>query len=336
MSEYNFLENLYAIKLSSQLKICSFDVDILAESQKKHSIHFGEKNVCKREEKKHMKLRSLEYEVNLESPAQTAAYFRMMYEEKKEDENKLDYIEEIFYSGDKGKQHLIIELISDLLTDAKKDAYLSVYLQSFLDEANMTYTALANRISAYTNNSAFFEDTIQILNITNDSKEKEDIYDIANIKSSLQSFLKNTKAQLDNNILRLVSGYFSVSPSLLITGKGERYYIDLEKLKEIADNENKEVDDFLDSLYDMDFLEYENVNEKEKEYYRDYINHNATVFAEIVSQTYGVDVDEILITEECWIELENFPIRDYFNRLKPENKKIVEHVLFNLNIREID
>ena len=86
----------------------------------------------------------------------------------------------------------------------------------------------------------------------------------------------------------------------------------------------------------MDFLEYENVNEKEKEYYRDYINHNATVFAEIVSQTYGVDVDEILITEECWIELENFPIRDYFNRLKPENKKIVEHVLFNLNIRDID
>lgn len=287
-----------------------------------------------------MKLRSLEYEVNLVSPAQTAAYFQMMYEEKKEDENKLDYIEKIFYSVDKAKQHLIIELIRDLLTDAKKDAYLSVYLQSFLDEANMTYTALANRISAYTNNSAFFEDTNQILNITNDSKEKEDIYDICdiyditNIKSSLQSFLKNTKAQMDNNILKLVSGYFSVSPSLLITGKGERYYIDLEKLKEIADNENKEVDDFLDSLYDMDFFEYENVNEKK--YHRDYINHNATVFAEIVSQTYGVDVDEILITEECWIELENFPIRDYFNRLKPENKKIVEHVLFNLNIREID
>lgn len=290
-----------------------------------------------------MKLRSLEYEVNLVSPAQTAAYFQMMYEEKKEDENKLDYIEKIFYSVDKAKQHLIIELIRDLLTDAKKDAYLSVYLQSFLDEANMTYTALANRISAYTNNSAFFEDTNQILNITNDSnKEKEDIYDICdiyditNIKSSLQSFLKNTKAQMDNNILKLVSGYFSVSPSLLITGKGERYYIDLEKLKEIADNENKEVDDFLDSLYDMDFFECENVNEKEKEYHRDYINHNATVFAEIVSQTYVVDVDEILITEECWIELENFPIRDYFNRLKPENKKIVEHVLFNLNIREID
>ena len=173
-----------------------------------------------------MKLRSLEYEVNLVSPAQTAAYFQMMYEEKKEDENKLDYIEKIFYSVDKAKQHLIIELIRDLLTDAKKDAYLSVYLQSFLDEANMTYTALANRISAYTNNSAFFEDTNQILNITNDSKEKEDIYDICdiyditNIKSSLQSFLKNTKAQMDNNILKLVSGYFSVSPSLLITGKG--------------------------------------------------------------------------------------------------------------------
>lgn len=280
-----------------------------------------------------MRLRSLEYEVNFKSPSQAAAYFRMMYKDKQEDENKLDYIEEIYYSSDKAKQHLIIELIRDLLTDAKKDAYLSLYLQSFLDEANMTYTALANRISAYVNNSAFFEDT----NVTNDSnKEKEDVYDITNIKSSLQSFLKNIKAQLDNNILQLVSGYFSVSPSLLITGKGKKYYIDVEKLKEIADNENKEADDFLNSLYDSDFFAIEKVNENEKKYYQDYINHNATVFAKIVEEVYNVDIDEILITEECWIELENFPIRDYFNRLKPENKKIVEHVLFNMNIKEID
>ena len=154
------------------------------------------------------------------------------------------------------------------------------------------------------------------------------------ISSKLQRFLKSTKGNKDNKYLELVSGFFSVSPSVLITGKGERYSINLERLKEIvdkeiADGEILDVDAFLEQHFQMEFCG----KEEEKEPFKKYIHYNKTVFAGIVAEQLNIKIEDILVAEECWVELENFPIKEYYNRLTDKNKEVVRNVLFYMSVK---
>lgn len=269
-----------------------------------------------------MKIHSMDdgIEMEFDSLEIGSAYFREMYGIGKKGST---YIEYIFPKLDTLKQQMVITLIHGLLPKAKKDAFLGVYLQAFLDNYEMTYVDLAKCITAYINYSVGWQE----------KNSYTENLDVQSISSKLQRFLKSTKGKEDNEYLKLVSGFFSVSPSVLITGKGERYSIDLEKLKEIVDNEKLDVNIFLDGHFQMDFDSEGVSTEEEKEQFKKYIHYNASVFAEIVAEQLDIDIKDILETTECWVELENFPIKEYYNRLTDENKEIVKNVLFYMNVK---
>jgi len=262
-------------------------------------------------------------EMEFDSPGIGAAYFREMYGM----DEKGAYIEYTFPKLDAPKQQLVITLIHDLLPQSKKDALLGTYLQAFLDDYKMTYVDLSKYITAYVNYSVTWK------------AENSDVsyLQLHDISSKLQKFLKGNKGNVDNIFLKLVSGFFRVSPSTLITGKGESYYVDLDELKKIVDKEKLDADTFLEKHFQMDFdFSMENSSEKDIEHFKKYIDFNASVFAKIVSEQFNIEIEDILKTEECWIELEDFPIRKYYDKLTDKNKEIVKNVLFYLNIKTID
>jgi len=268
-----------------------------------------------------MKIHSMDDEMEMEfnSLEIGSAYFREMYGT----DEKGTYIEHLFPKLDMLKQQMVITLIQGLLSGAKRDAFLGVYLQAFLNNYRITYVDLAKYITAYINYSVGWQ--AENGNVEN--------LDMQGISSKLQRFLKSNKGKEDNEYLKLVSGFFSVSPSVLITGKGERYSIDLEELKRIVDGENLDVDTFLDRHFQMDFDSEGISTEEEKEQYKKYIHYNASVFAGIVAEQLDIDIEDILVTEKCWIELEDFPIKEYYNRLTDENMEVVRNVLFYLNVK---
>jgi len=250
-----------------------------------------------------------------------SAYFREMYGM----EEKGTYIERLFPKLDTLKQQMVITLIHGLLSKAKKDAFLGVYLQSFLNDYEMTYVDLAKCITAYINYSVGWQEK-------NGNVEN---LDMQSISSKLQRFLNSTKGKEDNEYLKLVSGFFSVSPSVLITGKGERYSINWEKLEEVVDGENLNADTFLEEHFETDFDSAGISTEEEKDQFKKYIRQNKFVFAEIAAEQFGIDVEDILETTECWVEMEDFPIKEYYNRLTDESKEIVKNVIFYMNIKTI-
>lgn len=270
-----------------------------------------------------MKIHSMDegLEMEFDSLEIGSAYFREMYGT----EEKGAYIARLFPKLDALKKQMVITLVHGLLSNAKKDAFLGVYLQAFLDGYGMSYVDLAKCITAYTTYSAGW----QAKNSGTVILDKQDI------SSKLQRFLKSNTGKEDNEYLKLVSGFFSVSPSVLITGKGERYSVDLERLLEIVEGENLDDNAFLDGHFQTDFDGAGAVEDEEKEQFKKYIHYNASVFAEIASEQLNIDTEDILITEKCWIELENFPIRDYYNRLTDENKELVKNVLFYLNVKPL-
>lgn len=268
-----------------------------------------------------MEIHSLDdgMEMEFDSLETGSAYFRERYGM----EEKGTYIEHLFPNLDALKQRMVITLIHGLLPKAKKDAFLGVYLKAFLNKYEMTYVDLAKCITAYINYSVGWQE---------ENSNAENL-DLQCISSKLQRFLKSTKGKEDNEYLKLVSGFFSVSPSVLITGKGERYSVDLERLKEIVDGENLDVDIFLDEHFQTDFDSAGVSTEEEKEQFKKYIHYNASVFAGIVAEQLDIDIEDILVTEECWVELEDFPIKEYYNRLTDENKEVVTDVLFYMNVK---
>lgn len=111
--------------------------------------------------------------------------------------------------------------------------------------------------------------------------------------------------------------------------------MDLEKLKEIVVQEQMDIDSFLNEHFKTNFNGYiENPCDSDIKLFQKYIHYNACVFAEIVAEQFNIDIKEILITEECWIELEKFPIKRYYDKLTDKNKDIVRNVLFYLNIKK--
>lgn len=276
-----------------------------------------------------MKIHSMDdkMEMEFDSLESGSAYFREILKI----EEKGAYIEYIFPRLDIPKQQLIITLIHDLLPESKKDSLLGVYLQAFLDDYEITYNELAKCIYAYIQYSIDWKEQN-----CSDHEKNEDLIDVQGILSKLQRFLKGNKSSEENKYLKLVSGFFSVSPDVLITGKGKRYSVDLEKLKKIVMREQMDIDLFLDKHFKINFNEYiENPDDSEIKLFQKYIHYNASVFAEIVSEQFNIDIEEILIAEECWIELEKFPIKRYYDKLTDKSKNIVRNVLFYLNIKEI-
>lgn len=270
-----------------------------------------------------MKIHSMDdgLEMEFDSLEIGSAYFREMYGM----EEKGTYIERLFPKLDTLKQQMVITLIHGLLSKAKKDAFLGVYLQSFLNDYEMTYVDLAKCITAYINYSVGWQEK-------NGNVEN---LDMQSISSKLQRFLNSTKGKEDNEYLKLVSGFFSVSPSVLITGKGERYSINWEKLEEVVDGENLNADTFLEEHFETDFDSAGISTEEEKDQFKKYIRQNKFVFAEIAAEQFGIDVEDILETTECWVEMEDFPIKEYYNRLTDESKEIVKNVIFYMNIKTI-
>lgn len=254
-------------------------------------------------------------EMEFEAPENGSAYFREKFGTTK----KGTYIEFMFPKLDVPRQQLIINLIRDLLTDAKKDALLQIYFQAFLDDYGISYFDLANYITAY-------------LNCSYDNENQYEVIDITDIVSKLQRFLKSNRSNEDNVILQLVSGYFSVSPDVLITGKGKKYSIDFEFLERILKKNNMDVDTFLEKHFQMEHIVEIN-DEKEENNYKQYIHHNAIVFAQIVEKQFNIASEDILLEDECWVELEEFPIKKYYDNLTDKNKEIVNNVLFYLSIK---
>lgn len=254
-------------------------------------------------------------EMEFEAPENGSGYFR----EKFGTTEKGTYIELMFPKLDVPRQQLIINLIRDLLTDAKKDALLQIYFQAFLDDYGISYFDLANYITAY-------------LNYSYDNENQDKDIDPTDIASKLQRFLKSNRSDENNVILQLASGYFSVSPDVLITGKGKKYSIDFEFLEKILEKNNMDVDTFLDEHFQMEYIAEVN-DEKEENNYKQYIHHNAIVFAQIVEEQFNIASEDILLEDECWVELEEFPIKKYYDNLTDKNKEIVNNVLFYLSIK---
>lgn len=283
----------------------------------------------------------IENEVKFNSPENGSAYFRAYFKKKNETQgkgsengDKLDdkLVEDIFPKLDKSKKQLVIMLIRDLLSNSKKESLLSVYYEGFLNEYKMSYYKLAKYIDAYMRCSITWK--------IKHSTEIVDELDFEHVLSKMKSFCKVYKSQEDNPYLELVAGYFRVSTGVLINGKGIRYRTNTEKLKELADKEQKDKDTFLNELFDFDFddevQEPSKDKEKDKELFINYIDHNAQEFANIVEEKYDVKAEDFLIKEECWIELDDFPIMTYYDQLTSENKKIIKNALFYLIVSDVD
>ena len=186
----------------------------------------------------------------------------------------------------------------------------------FLEDEQLTYSKLASCIDGYLAASM----TIQ-------SNLNANIKSLEEIKSSIKKLLTTVNASINNSVLQYIADFFCVSADVLITGKGKKYSVDLERLYNIVNNANMDAEEFLNEHLELDMVE--TATESEKKAFEVYIHRSARVFAEIVAEQFAINVNDILIEEDCWIELDNFPIDRYYQLLTDKNKEVVRHVIEN-------
>lgn len=274
-------------------------------------------------------------EIRFSSPKMSSAYFRSILRGNLEQDNSkkppkaLTDIEYLYYSLSSSKQFVINNLIFDLLSDKKRNGYLGLYLEEFLNDYEISYSKLASYISGYIATS------ITILKSTDTTTNNRLIFKtVDDVKSSIQKMLHTVNIRQNNTILPLVADFFCVSPDVLVTGRGKRYSIDFENLKKFVDTKYSNCDDFLSQHLNIDMNK--DVTESDRNNFIEYIHHSARTFAQIAIKALNIeDINKILIEEECWIELDKFPIYKYYQLLSPQNQIIAKHVIENLTIEDI-
>lgn len=285
-----------------------------------------------------MKIHGIDEYKNLifDSPEITSAYFRSIYDDnrgkKSEDKKKkiskqLTNLEYLYHSLPMSKQFVVNNLILDLLSESKSKGYVGVYLEEFLHADNITHSELALYIYGYL-----------MVSITVQESQDSDIIELreknlGDIKSSIQKMTRTVNTNSNSLILKLIADYFCVSPNVLIMGKGKRYCIDFIHLKNIVDKNGVNVEEFLKQHLEMDMNEDASKNNKSA--FEQYLHHSVRTFAEIVAEQFAIDTNEILIEEECWVELDEYPFYKYYHLLTEANKKIIKHVIENLSIEDI-
>lgn len=274
-----------------------------------------------------------------DSPEMASAYFRSVYdgnrgkkrEEKEEKKKKIPKqrtnLEYLYYSLPISKQFVVNNLIFDLLSESKSKGYVGVYLEAFLLQNNITHSELASYIYGYLMASITVQDSQDPV-----IKELRD-KGLEDIKSSIQKMTRTVNTNQNGLILKLIADYFCVSTDVLITGKGKKYSIDLSRLASIVGKNKINIVEFLNQHLKMDMCD--DVLENDGSAFEQYIYRSARTSAEIVAKQLTIDINKILIEEECWIELDEYPFYRYYQLLTDKNKEIVKHVIENLTIIDI-
>lgn len=274
-----------------------------------------------------MKIHTVEYynEMDFESPEKTAEYFKAIYinRYKEKDEEQIGKLLEKMYSSlSRTKKYIVENLIYDLLSDAKKDKLAGQYFKELLESEDITYSQLALCIAGYIEVS-------QKCNKLNSLIGKDYEY----VKSKLKRLQESNSFNIKNEIIELTAGYFSISPKVLLTGKGIKYSVNWERIEQLPDYKNKETKLFLLDILMSDIHTF--TKEKDKKHFIEYVAHSQKTFAELVSNQYNIGLNDILIEEDCWIELEKYPFSAYYNLLGYKEKNILKHAIENIFIKEI-
>lgn len=272
------------------------------------------------------------WDMDFGSEKETSAFFRSYFMDKhtnlytgtkqKSKRQDLEPIETIYYSLPLAKQFVVNGLIQDLLSDAKKGHYIGLYLDEFLAKNELNYPLLAAYIARYMELSVLHEEEFSQNNI-----------DELKIKSRIQKLLQSVKPQKKDTVLEIIADFFSVSIDVLISGRGKIYSVDLEKLKEVVDSKGMDPDKFVEELLQINMLDDFDKSDIEK--YQKVLNRSPKAFTQCASEVLGIEPEEILIEEDCWVELEKYPLSKFYNLLTEKNKKVVKHVIENLAIREL-
>lgn len=276
-----------------------------------------------------MKLHVLEYDTEMLTEAsELALYYRILLRQKKEKKGEINKYDicKAYSVLSKSEKHIITNLIKDLLPP-KYNTHVGIYLKAYLEEQGISHTKLANILDGYMNCSCKIND------------EELETQSLEQIKSKIQKLLVTSRPKEDNMILKLVADYFNVSIDVLLVGEGVRYSIDLEKLKEIVDAADKNVETFLEEHFTTDYIpkneHKKKKEEKNEELYKKYIYQSAMVFAEIVEEQMSIDKHEILLEEKIWIEWDDMIFWEMFKKLTSKNKEIVLGVLNNIYLTKI-
>lgn len=272
------------------------------------------------------------WDADFNSEKETSEFFRSYFMDKhanrdteakqKNSSRAENPLETLYDSLPLVKQFVVNGLIQDLLSDAKKGHYIGLYLNEFMAKYGKRYSSLADCIARYMELSCLYGEEF----FQNDVDESK-------IKSRIQKLLQSVNPKKKDTLLRIIADYFSVSVDVLISGRGKIYSVDLEKLKEIVDENGMEPEAFLEELLQVNLLEGFGKSDMEK--YQEILHHSPKAFAQSASEVLGIEPERILIEEDCWVELEEYPFSKFYNLLTDKNRKVVKHVIENLAIREL-
>ena len=215
--------------------------------------------------------------LGIDMPEVASAYFRSIYQDKhinkdrdKDKKKKLsEELKIIYYSLPVSKQFVVNNLIQDLLSDSKSRGYVGVYLKAFLEDEQLTYSKLASCIDGYLAASM----TIQ-------SNLNANIKSLEEIKSSIKKLLTTVNAGINNSVLQYIADFFCVSADVLITGKGKKYSVDLERLCDLVGKANMDAEEFLNEHLELDMVE--TATESEKKAFEVYIHRSARVLRKLL------------------------------------------------------
>ena len=264
-------------------------------------------------------------EYDVESPKAMSAYFRYcLHERNKKDVDKEKYLKEMYESLPSAKKRLINVLVQDLLSKSKRWKIFKVYLDRFIKT-----DCVLNNLKI--ENVGKLEKYIYSYMVAS-KKYADRVIDNKKVHSAMQRLEKDNAPQEKNVYVSILADFFNISKEVLLTGQGNRYYLNYDYIQLILDNKKEDYNEFVNKVCNHGQLA-NGITNTERKNYAFYVNHSYRVFAELASELLCVNIDNILIAEPCWVELKDYPFIEFYKELSYDNQNIVQHVLFNLNLK---
>lgn len=223
------------------------------------------------------------------------------------------------------KKYIVNKTINRLLRKEDTEQLFGLYFSTYLKSLKMTSYELTSYIDAKYQ-----------CDIVLGKRDDKKCLSFEDIRSKIDNFKKIKKPQDKSfDLLSEISNILSVDISLLETGAGKKYRINYDYLEKIFFDKNIDKKTFFNRVIDERLYCKKCERFKKCDFQDNYIEYlilNQFELGQIIAQLLNINCEDIVICENIQIELDQYPLLEYFIKLSDNEQKAIIGLICDLHM----